>query len=360
MTRSFSIYLDALRLCAAFLVLMSHLAYPRFTEGRWIWIREINLGSDAVIIFFVLSGLVISHSAQNKLITARRYAFDRLTRLYSVAFPALIVGFALDNIGSFISPESYKGWHFNPLPFWEHLVRGLTFSNEWTGLYARLGTNGPYWSLSYEAAYYALFGIAIFTAGFRRVLLLSIGVLVAGLHVILLMPCWLFGVALQKLISQGRIPVGKTALIFAITPIVLYILALMTGLPNLLSQQYSSAIQILRFSDEFVWNTLLAMLVTVHLLGIAGLSNSDTVPFQRSVRWLAASSFSLYLMHYPALQFFSAVGFSGSTLVEDAALLGVTCILCLLFAAFFERPLERIRNFLRPCFFKNCRPKMTR
>ncbi len=89
MTKSFSVYLDALRFCAAFLVVMSHFAYPRFTEGRWVWIRELNIGSDAVIVFFVLSGLVISYSAQNKLGMPRQYAFDRLTRLFSVALPAL-------------------------------------------------------------------------------------------------------------------------------------------------------------------------------------------------------------------------------------------------------------------------------
>jgi len=351
MNRSFSIYLDALRFCAAFIVVMSHFAYPRFTEGRWMWIRELNLGSDAVIVFFVLSGLVISYSAPNKSGMFREYAFDRLTRLFSVAFPALLVGFALDRFGSFIAPEIYNGWYYNPVPFWEMLVRGLTFSNEWTGLQTRLGTNGPYWSLSYEAAYYALFGIMIFTGGVLRLVLLVAGALVVGVNVLLLMPCWLLGVAVQKRISAGRLPDGKVALAFALTPAMLYALALATGLPDLLSQQYSAANWGLRFSDEFVWNTLLAVLVAVHLLGLAGLLTSQKARFQRPVRWLAGGSFSLYLIHYPALQFFAAVGLAGSSLLQDVAFLSATCVLCFTFAAFFERPLGRWREAVRPLFF---------
>lgn len=353
MTKSFSAYLDALRFFAAFLVVMSHFAYPRFTQGRWISIRELNLGSDAVIVFFVLSGLVISYSVQNKLVSPGQYTFDRLTRLYSVSVPALIFGFVLDRSGSFISLEHYDGWYYNPVPLWELLLRGLTFSTEWTGLQTRLGTNGPYWSLSYEAAYYALFGILIFTQGLLRIFLLAGGALIAGINVLLLLPCWLLGVALQSKLFIGRLPDKRVALALALTPAALYAIALVTGLPNILSLQYSVAVQVLRFSDEFVWNNILALLVVVHLFGMAGLLKSQKTHFRRGVRWLAGGSFSLYLVHYPALQFFAAVGIAGSNLLHDVALLGATCILCFVFAAFFERPLARLRTAVRPFFFRH-------
>ncbi|KPQ22409.1 MAG: two component transcriptional regulator, LuxR family, partial [Porphyrobacter sp. HL-46] len=80
--------------------LLSHAGYPRFTEGRWLWVRELNFGSDAVIVFFVLSGLVIAHVAQEKPGGIGRFAFDRATRLMSVALPALVLGFALDRLGT--------------------------------------------------------------------------------------------------------------------------------------------------------------------------------------------------------------------------------------------------------------------
>ncbi|MEM1196813.1 MAG: acyltransferase [Pseudomonadota bacterium] len=347
MTRGFSLYLDGLRFCAALIVLMSHLAYPRFTEGRWIWIRELNLGSDAVVVFFVLSGLVISHSVERKAGQPGQYAFDRLSRLVSVALPALLVGFALDRIGAALAPGLYSGWQYNPLPLWETVVRGLTFSNEWTGFETRLGTNGPYWSLSYEAAYYALFGVAVYTRGVKRWALLAAGAIVVGLNVLLLMPCWLFGVVLQKYISQGRLPSRKTAYALALAPVAFYAAALAVDLPTAISQLYPALEWRLRFSDEFVWNTLLALLVMAHLTGIAALCKERSGRFERPVRWLAGGSFSLYLVHYPALQFFAALGIAGSTVVWDLALLSVVCVFCYGFASLFERPLGRWREAMR-------------
>lgn len=358
MTKSFSVYLDALRFFAAFLVVMSHFAYPRFSGGSWIWIRELNLGSDAVIVFFVMSGLVISYSAQGKPCGPKQYVFDRLTRLFSVALPALLIGFALDCLGSFIAPLSYEGWYYNPLSLWEMLLRGLTFSNEWAGLETRMGSNGPYWSLSYEAAYYALFGFMIFTKGLLRVLLIVTGVVAAGVNIFLLMPCWLVGVVLQKRISNRRLPEAGGAIACAVIPVGLYVFALMVGLPKLLLQVYPAADWGLRFSDEFVWNILLSILVGVHLLGMGGLLSSQQMVFQKAMQWLAGGSFSLYILHYPALQFFGAIGFSGVSFSHQVALLSSTCILCYLFAHLFERPLARWRDTVRPLFFKR-RPATT-
>ena len=52
MNRGFSLYLDAIRFLAATLVLFSHVAYPRYSNGDLMWMRDLNLGSDAVILFF--------------------------------------------------------------------------------------------------------------------------------------------------------------------------------------------------------------------------------------------------------------------------------------------------------------------
>ena len=66
MTQRFSLYLDFLRFSAAMIVFLSHFAYPRFTDGTYSFIRDLNLGSDAVVFFFVLSGLVIAYTADTK------------------------------------------------------------------------------------------------------------------------------------------------------------------------------------------------------------------------------------------------------------------------------------------------------
>lgn len=104
MSRGFSVYLDAVRFAAAFVVLISHLAYPRFTRGDLQFIRHWDLGRDAVIIFFVLSGVVIAYAAERDG-TLGTFVFNRVTRLYSVMAPALLLTIVLDLTGQLIHPE---------------------------------------------------------------------------------------------------------------------------------------------------------------------------------------------------------------------------------------------------------------
>ncbi|WP_288130671.1 acyltransferase [Microbulbifer sp.] len=351
-SKGFSVYLHYLRFTAALVVLLSHFGYPRFSEGRWAWVREFNLGSDAVIVFFVLSGLLIAHVASKSRGGLTQFSFDRITRLVSVALPALILGFALDRLGAFISPEGYDFWYYNPLSLTETLLRGLTFSNEWTGMVTRLGTNGPYWSLSYEAAYYALFAVSFYLRGARRALLLTAGLLIFGPNVLLLMPTWLMGAALYAFIKSGN-TVGRTAsLALSTVPIAIYATALATDLPATL-REYTDPLYPyfdLRFSDEPLWNNFLGLLVTLHLLGVAALTrNYQPTELSQSVSaWLSGGSFSLYLVHFPVIQLLCVLFLpQHSSWTSDFVLLLITITACYLFASVFERPLDRWRAIFR-------------
>lgn len=51
------------------MVLLTHLAYPRFSGGRLEPLR--SFGNDAVMVFFVLSGYVIAHTAARAIATCR-------------------------------------------------------------------------------------------------------------------------------------------------------------------------------------------------------------------------------------------------------------------------------------------------
>ena len=347
MTRSFSLYLDALRAAMALVVLLSHFAYPRFSDGDWIWVRELNLGSDAVVVFFVLSGLVVAFAAETKDRGARQYAFARATRILSVALPALLLGFVLDRTGAAIAPANYANQFYFQMPLPEMLLRGLSFSNEWGWAPARLGTNGPYWSLSYEVGYYALFGVVLYASGYRRIALLCLGAVVLGPAILLLSPCWVAGVLLWRRREQiAGIPLAR-AWALALLPVGFYATALFVDLPTLLKSwttQWGAARLPLRFSDEFLWNWVLAAAVAMHLAGVMALARSDTVLGGLVIRWLAGASFSIYLVHYPVLTFLDALlpAFGGRQL---GLLLG-TLVVCLAFASVFERPLKRIRDML--------------
>ncbi|UXX83442.1 acyltransferase family protein [Roseovarius pelagicus] len=350
MNAGFSAYLNVLRFGAALVVLMSHFGFVRYSGGRWLWIREFNFGSDAVIIFFVLSGLVVAQAASRKRSGLGGFAFDRLTRLWSVAIPALVIGFTLDRIGARIAPSAYEGWFYVPLPFDEQMWRGMSFSNQWGGMATRLGTNGPYWSLSYEAAYYALFAVGFYLRGLWRVLLLAVGLWVFGLNIMLLMPAWLMGAALYFWLARGVLPRRHLALLLAVVPVLAYGAAVATGLPEALLVVTDPLDEVvnLRFSDEPIWSAILGALVAVHLMGMAGLL-TDTSLSRVAPRaaWAAGASFSLYLMHYPALQFFGGImPKSRYATLNEAMLLAAVLMFCALFARLFERPLPTLRAAL--------------
>ena len=352
MRRGFSSYLDILRFGAAFVVLLSHFAYPRFSEGRYLWLRELNLGSDAVVLFFVLSGVVIAFSAQHKDATLRAFAFNRLTRVISVALPALVLGYLLDRLGATLFPNFYASAFYNPISLMEQLARGLTFTNEWAGHATRLGSNGPFWSLSYEVGYYALFAVSWYLGGAIRAVLLLLVALLLGPNILLLMPSWLLGVWVWRCIETGNLPSQAGALLMVGFAPLAYMLALWLDVPETLSSSTfaifgQSGFYALRFSDEFIWNGLLGICMALHLLGVATLVADDTTrPQPSAFSWLAGGSFSLYLVHYPLLQFLAPALPNVAPMLDDFALLGLTILLCYIFAQVFERSLKAQREFI--------------
>ncbi len=352
MTRGFSIYLDALRFGAAFIVLLSHWAYPRFTDGVYLWIRELNLGSDAVVVFFVLSGLVVAFAADQRDKTAGRFAFARITRLLSVAFPALMLCYGLDRIGATLWPDAYAGWWYNPIGLGQTLWEGLSFTSQWGNDLTRIGTNGPYWSLSYEAAFYVLFGIALWTKGATRIMALTAGALLIGPRILILMPAWLMGVAVWHMIKSGNLPARNKAPAAIIVPLIAYVVSQYIGAPDKLTALSASLLGMehtgsLGFSDEFLWNAVVGVFIATHLAGVASIARNDirNLPF---IRWLAGGSFSLYLVHYPLLQFLSpAMGDFAHTPEGYITLLLITFIACYLFSEVFERTLKMQRAGLK-------------
>jgi len=357
--KSLSVYLDVLRFVAAFIVLLSHFAYPRYTNGRYLFIRELNLGSDAVVVFFVLSGMVITFTGTTKDKSLGRFAFNRATRLISVAVPAVLLTFALDRVGSVINTDAYAGWWYNPLSFGRMLFSGLTFSSEWLGQGVRLGTNGPYWSLSYEVAYYVLFGFGLYLRGPLRAALLMVSIVLFGFNTLILLPAWLIGIWVFKQIQNPTPLPAARALALAIVPMLLYVVMLALDVPGSLKQltidgTSDGFVRALRFSDEFLWNWLIAGCFALHLIGMAswlGDREFGGVTFERSVRWLAGGSFSLYLVHYPVVQFFSPLlPKTNVWFIDDVILLSITVVICFLFAEAFERRLKPFRALVRRVF----------
>src|SRR6266851_431381 len=118
--------LDLLRGIAAFLVLTGHLrayifqSYGEVTHTGLlvkVFYLVTGLGHHAVIIFFALSGFLVGGKAFADIFSHRfswsRYLLRRLTRLWIVIVPALLLTLLLDNIGLWLTAGiGYDGQYY--------------------------------------------------------------------------------------------------------------------------------------------------------------------------------------------------------------------------------------------------------
>ena len=106
MPRGLSLYLDVLRFAASIEVFLFHfVAITDPLRGQPVWTA---FGAEAVIIFFVLSGYVISYAAVNRDRSVSHYATSRLSRVFSVSVPVLLLTVVLDCFGHRLYPAFYQ------------------------------------------------------------------------------------------------------------------------------------------------------------------------------------------------------------------------------------------------------------
>lgn len=313
MNKNTSIYLDFVRFSAALLVFLHHFSYERISGKAFASLGR--YGEDAVIVFFVLSGYVIAYVATEKEKTPRAYFLSRLTRLYSVVVPALLLTVLLDYIGRHVEPSLYDGWWYQDSHPWIRALASLSFTNQLWFFNIRFFSNGPYWSISYEFWYYVLFGIAIFQTGLKRWALLVAWALLVGPKILLLAPVWLLGVCVYHIDARCRLS-ARLGWLFFFGPIGLYVAyrhaelgSQLTLISDSLLQSYIDPAH-LNKSRFFFHDHVVGLLVALNFLGagtIARLGFLQLGKIERPVRYLAGYTFTLYLLHYPLLHCFAAL-----------------------------------------------------
>lgn len=182
-----------------------------------------GLGHEAVMVFFVLSGFLISLSVFRSLQAGRwnwlAYTLSRLTRLYVVLVPALILCTLWDMCGTRLF--SNAGVYMGALAY-SHMALGVIAHQDtirvWLGNLVFLqgirvpsfGSDGPLWSLSYEFWYYALFPLGMLalrpkTSVRARIISLVMALLILiliGKTIALYFLVWLMGTAVSALPSS--------------------------------------------------------------------------------------------------------------------------------------------------------------
>jgi len=311
MNLQFSLYLDIIRFLAAVLVVLAH------ANASYLTSNELPLSSHghfAVVVFFVLSGYVIAYITDIKEKNISLYWSSRLSRIYSVALPVIILTPLLDYFGhSFATtPVIYAD---SASDFWPiRILASLFFLNEiWFNSIMSF-SNAPYWSLCYEMSYYFIFSLMIFLKGKVRFWSITISCLIIGPKILLLFPVWLTGVYLHKskrlnvqsLITGWLLFIGSLlALIFWEYMKITWQLSIF--LKTLVGAEFHKQ---LAFSKFFIGDWVVGILILLNFTGFRTIGSqfaSILDPFKHIIRYAASFTLTLYLFHQPLLRFYAAL-----------------------------------------------------
>lgn len=379
---SASVHLDALRGFAAFSVLLSHWRDAFFVDYSALQRHDLltttayifcSMGRQWVIVFFVLSGYLVGgsilRSRQAGRWSWRAYLLTRLTRLYVVLVPALLLGGIADWVGMHMPGmmniyTGNSGMHILAYDVHQTLtprvfVENLLFLQN---LHAPgLGSNTALWSLANEFWYYIVFPLLllVFARGQKRtgrvvcVLALVAWSVFAGMHVVLLIIPWLMGVSIACL---PRFPAFGpwTRNLTVFLAMAMFFAGMMffaegqaTG--NASHSLLAGSIYGMPFTD-IPLGLLISFLIWVTL-------SCATAPMPSSYAWLAkraaAGSYTLYLIHIPVLVLIKA-SLHIPRMVPNwhAAMVGMAVLVFVLLYAqlvyeLFEKKTDGVRNWIR-------------
>jgi peptidoglycan/LPS O-acetylase OafA/YrhL len=337
---STSTYLDLCRGAAALAVVLFHFHDKSFGPD-WLTQYFPSNGQAYVMIFFVISGFVIAMTAEKKELSD--FAIDRIARIYAVAFPVtvicLLTAIAEPNINAL---SEYRG---DPL---SASLLSLAFLNQSWNLNVYPPLNGPYWSLAYEIFYYLIFSSFTYTTNpvFRCALAL-ICCLIAGPKIVILLPCWLSGVAAYK--WRNKIKLGlTTACLIAIAAPLMLVLAFHFGLKEWTNAMSWMILPMLREtpSESFLREWLVSLAFAINLWAACSIEIEFPRLIKRGAKLIAGMSFSIYLLHLPLLYFLVYVIGRRHDGIFIIISLPVVFLTCLAFSQLTERKTGSLRYLI--------------
>lgn len=379
--------LNFVRWVAALLVVLQHIRYLWLAEYAIVQNKSLlikifyfftGFGSEAVLVFFVLSGYLVGGGALRKWrigkFSASEYFISRTSRIYTVLLPALICGGILDWFGLkyFNGTEIYTNspsLHTPLLNFY------ITNNLDWATFFGNLanlqriltshfGSNGPLWSLAYEWWYYCLFGLILELFGKKSSDLLFwvlasvvlFALIVLPVSLLLYMVIWGVGAwtaSFDLKVIKFSPYVASILFILLLIGSRLFHILLDGYITNLPGSMYIS----------FVPNLFLAAGFSLFIISLRDLKlpNFDHLSFHKI---MADFSYTIYLMHVPLLVFITAIlssNFGVSFIVQPApqvflimaVILLVIYVGLYLFSLITERFTPNVKVFLTWLIFPN-------
>lgn len=373
MNKEFSLQLDAIRGYSAFAVLVAHIyawfMLPIVGLKDRVGMTAGSLAYYAVLIFFVLSGYLITHSLllnrqKNGSIDVPAFLSARALRILppfafaivlSIGVSMLISAFRLHGYDSFKLPTDMYLVRDNLQLVAKDVIFSTLLSNGVVPNTNSIITNGALWSLSIEVWMYfiALLIALAWEGGFRdKTALASLiglgGVLLLLSYKPLLFEFgayWFLGAAFrmhQESKKGAMIRLG----IFAAMAI--------PGLLICVTAPYK-----LIPANQGVLSLPINLAVLIVLTAILQLVPGRFTFWEHPGRYLAHSSYTLYIIHFPILamvfSLFHERFVHWSSLGRIAFLIGVACVNLVIahFAALFLEDRARWRRYCCAVFQKN-------
>jgi peptidoglycan/LPS O-acetylase OafA/YrhL len=319
-----SFYIEVLRIVAATYVFIYHVgsetsgnklsfSTPDFNRGLGL---HYNSAHYFVIVFFVLSGFLITMSASKVNLTMREFLIIRLGRLYSVLIPSLLFSYFVTYILiNFCSVPIHDIANSTNL-FGRFILNILYLAQSWT-LSSTPPLNAPFWSIDYEFIYYLLLGCAILMSGKKRILLIILILLVVGLKVLLLFPAWLTGSLLHYVSLKYLLPFKISLVMFFITLILIIVTFINPFIIPFTKLSYDKYLLgwNLFYSWNYIADYLFSLLVGFNLFCAFGISKK-VLPllegkFSNNIynltRKVGNCTYTLYLFHLPLLFLYSSI-----------------------------------------------------
>jgi peptidoglycan/LPS O-acetylase OafA/YrhL len=364
-----SAHLDMVRGVAAIEVMIWHLRAMFFVPYNaavkpnlpsTIWYAITGFPHQAVMVFFVLSGLFIGPSVLDLIRSGRwswkRFAVNRLSRLYIVLIPALLITAGFDWTGERLSGAQLS--YFTALPYnassvaanggWQPFLGHLFFLESITC--GTFGSDSPLWSLSYEFWYYALFPLIVLAwwpsgSPTKRIGCVCATVLVSwfiGRALLTAFPIWLVGMLVGELWARNPKPFRYAAWIVAGALAMFFVtLALSRRDMNDFLRDYSLALV-----TGFFFYTLLGTNGSI-IARFPGMS------YQKVAHFLGGFSYTIYLVHMPMVVLLRSLFIKGAlwqpTPRRLLLILGLslfTLTFCYLVSLGTERHTAKVRSWL--------------
>ena len=336
-------WLDLLRFLAALAVVACHARYFLFASYSSLapvnhgivaatFFSLTDLGHEAVIVFFVLSGYLVGGKAIDRMLrgtfSPQGYAIDRITRIWVPLVPALALSVLIEY---FALGRRYS------LQIWIGNLLGLQ-----NVAVPPLANNVHLWSLAYEIWFYTL-TYAVGRLASRKssdligLLLCALSGLVFSRLAVYYLVCWIFGALFYLRPLRARPALGFTFSI-ALSFLAIAGKKLTEHGPMALAQESTDVMA--------GCDLLLAVGTGVLCVYLASLAPTKLSAFGPR---LASFSYTLYLVHYPILRIFDLRKWQRITCVNTMSFVwfGSAVAMCAFLAWIMYLMFERNTKFVR-------------